>query len=95
MWLDTYMELTTHIKQQAEAKGISLADVQNVLDAPFYTYDSHQHSCRRHGVAQQKWVGEAMDGTKLCVAVSPCCNVAITVFLDQVRTAIRPDQKGK
>ena len=87
------MELTTHIKEQAASKGISLEAVREVLAAPHYTYASAQHTCRIHGVAQQKWVGEAHDGTKLCIAVAPCCQRAITVFLDQVRTPLRADQR--
>jgi len=87
------MNITPHLVQQADMKGISLASIQEVLANPHYTYASNQHTCRRHGVKQEKWVGQASNGTKLCIAVAPCCQTAITVFLDQVRTELRPDQK--
>ena len=50
--------------------------------------------CKKCGLAQKKYTGTA-GGKSLCVVVNECCGIAITVWLDQVETAIRPDQKAK
>jgi hypothetical protein len=93
--------ISNHLIQQAAAKGISLAAIEAVLDAPGIKYPSFRKDstgkrfaplCDKHGVQQEKWTGTA-DGQKVCIVVYPCCGKAITVWLDQIETAIRPDQR--
>lgn len=94
--------LTNHLIQQATVKGIALDIIREVLAHPTLTYGSFHkdasgnrvpYTCRRCGTPQEKWTGEAR-GTKVCVVVNPCCAEAVTVWLDQVDTAIRPDQRA-
>lgn len=86
--------ITRHCEQQAQNKGILLATLAEVLASPALTYDSNKHACKRCGVPQQRWTGTA-NGQKVCIAVNPCCGVAVTVWLDQVETEIRPDQRAQ
>ena len=88
------VRITRHCQEQAAAKGIELRTVCAVLDQPAVTYDSAKHSCRHHNLPQQRWTGMA-NGQRVCVAVNPCCNVAVTVWLDQVETEILPDQRAQ
>lgn len=91
--------LHPHLIEQATTKGIALDAIAEILAAPALTYGSFHkvngqrvpYMCNRHNKPQEKWTGEAR-GLKLCVAVNPCCQTAITVWLDQVETALRPDQ---
>lgn len=96
------MLLTDHIRKQAAEKGIPVSAIHAILANPGLTYGSFERvdgqrrprCCRVHGVQQQKWTGEA-EGKKLCLVVNVCCQQAITVWLDQVETEIRPDQRAK
>jgi len=94
---------TNHLIAQAANKGIALAAIEAVLKAPGIKYPSFRKDaqgkrfaplCDKHNEQQQKWTGEAL-GEKVCVVVYPCCQKAITVWKDQVETAIRPDQKAQ
>jgi hypothetical protein len=95
--------LTPHLIKQAEAKGIALNLIWEALRNPENTYGSFRkdpatgnrepYRCRQHGGEQQKWTATTSNGTKLCVVVNPCCGTVITVWLDQVETALRADQK--
>lgn len=97
------VQLSTHLLEQADRKGISVEAIREVLAAPSTTYPSYERRngqrvpriCKRHNVPQQKWTGRASDGTSLCIPVSPCCGVAITVFADQIETPLRADQIAK
>jgi hypothetical protein len=94
-----------HLISQARDKGIDIAVIDEVLANPAITYKSFTKDratgqrvpvlCRECGTQQDKWTGTASDGTKVCIAVNACCGLAVTVFLDQVETAIRPDQRAK
>lgn len=95
--------LTSHLIKQADSKGIALDLIREVLANPTLTYGSFQkdasgnrvpYTCRKCGKQQEKWTGVAR-GTKLCVVVNPCCGEAVTVWFDQIETALRPDQKAK
>lgn len=90
-----------HLIAQARAKGISLAAIEAVLKAPGLIYKSFRKDangkryaplCKRHNVQQEKWCGEAL-GQKVCIVVYPCCGEAVTVWVDQIETEIRPDQR--
>ena len=97
------MQLSPHLVRQAGEKHISIESIREVLAHPETTYGSFtrvngqrvERTCPKHGVAQRKFVGTASDGTRLCIPVNTCCKVAITVFLDQVETPLRPDQIAK
>lgn len=93
--------VTRHLQEQAARKGISMEAVMTVLKHPLITYASFVKDernkrvpmlCRSCGEQQQKWTGVA-DGQRVCVTVFPCCGVATTVWLDQVETAVRDDQR--
>jgi hypothetical protein len=94
--------LTNHIRNQAAEKAIPISAIHEVLANPGLTYGSFERvdgkrqprCCRIHGVQQEKWTGE-VEGLKLCLVVNTCCQQAITVWLDQVETPIRPDQAAK
>ena len=88
------VRIIPHCLEQAASKGIEARTLCAVLDAPAVTYDSNKHVCKRHGVPQQRWTGTA-NGQKVCIAVNACCNEAITVWMDQVETEIRPDQRAQ
>lgn len=92
-----------HLIQQAARKGIPMTAVQAVIAHPAISYKSFTKDaqgrriprcCNRHGVQQDTITGTA-EGRKLAVSVAPCCNLAITVWLDQVETSLRPDQIRK
>lgn len=92
-----------HLHTQAARKGIPMTAVQAVIAHPAISYKSFTKDesgrrvprcCKRHGVQQDTITGEA-EGRKLAISVAPCCNLAITVWLDQVETEIRPDQRAK
>jgi hypothetical protein len=95
--------ISQHARQQAAAKNIALALVWEVALNPENNYGSYHkdndgnrlnYTCRRCGTDQRKWTGTASDGTKLCLAVNTCCGEVVTVWLDQVETALRADQKA-
>lgn len=92
-----------HLIKQANNKGISMEAVLAVLRNPGITYPSFERDaqnrrvprlCRTCGVQQEKWTGEHK-GEKIAIAVYTCCGKAITVWADQVETALRPDQIAK
>lgn len=96
--------ISKHAREQAAAKNLALALVWEVALNPENTYGSYRkdndgnrqpYICRRCRTEQQKWTGTASDGTKLCLAVNTCCGEVVTVWLDQVETALRDDQKAK
>jgi hypothetical protein len=93
--------LHPHLIKQANEKNIPLNAIHAVLARPGITYQSfskrngvRQPNLCRCGKQQEKWTGEAF-GHKIVVAVNVCCNLAITVFADQVETEVRPDQRAK
>jgi hypothetical protein len=95
--------ISTHARQQAAAKNIPLEAVWQVALNPENTYGSYRkdndgnrlsYTCRRCGAEQKKWTGTASDGTKLCLAVNTCCGEVVTLWLDQIETALRDDQKA-
>lgn len=87
------LTVSPHARQQAQAKNIALAAVWAVARNPQTTYASAKYRCQRCGADQQRWTGEA-HGTKLCLAVNACCGVVVTVWLDQVETDLRDDQRA-
>lgn len=93
----------THLANQAALKNIPMAAVMEILQNPGIKYGSTiknergqrvPRCCQKHGVQQQTWTGEA-HGYKLALAVYTCCDLAITLWLDQQETALRPDQIAK
>jgi hypothetical protein len=95
------MELSKHLRDMAPTKGLSIAAIEAILNAPAIKYPSFRKDangkrvapmCERHNAQQEKWTGEAF-GEKICVVVFPCCGKAVTAWKDQVETAVRPDQK--
>jgi hypothetical protein len=99
----TTITISQHARQQAAAKNIALALVWEVALNPENTYGSYRkdndgnrlsYTCRRCGADQKKWTGTASDGTKLCLAVNTCCREVVTLWLDQIETALRDDQKA-
>lgn len=89
-----------HCTQRAAEKGIALAAIHAVLRSPGLVYKSFRRDkdgkryeplCKRHGRQQEKWTGEAF-GQKICLVVYPCCGEAVTVWIDQTETPLRPDQ---
>lgn len=95
--------ISTHARQQAATKRLALSLIWEVAQRPENTYGSFRkdhngnrvpYTCRRCGADQQKWTGTASNGTKLCLAVNACCGEVVTVWLDQVETDLRDDQKA-
>jgi hypothetical protein len=94
--------LTSHIRQQAEAKGIPVAALHEILTNPAITYKSFHtvngvrqpRCCRTHQIQQETWTG-VYEGKKVAISVAPCCNTAITTWLDQVETNLRADQVAR
>lgn len=93
----------THLLDQAREKGIAMEAVVAVLRNPDLTYPSFvkdargqrvPRACRTCGQQGQTWTG-SHNGQKIAMSVYPCCRKAITVWFDQIETAIRPDQKAK
>jgi hypothetical protein len=92
--------LSRHLVQQAEAKGIPLAAVYHVLNNPQITYQSFRRTpkgrvartCAKCGSGQVKVTGVGQ-GHALCVPACPTCKVGVTVWVDQVETDLRDDQK--
>lgn len=96
--------ISQHARQQAATKKLAIALIWEVAQNPENTYPSFQkdsngnrtpYICRRCGAEQQKWTGTASDGTRLCLVVNPCCREVVTVWLDQLETALREDQIAK
>jgi hypothetical protein len=94
--------ITKHCAEQAEAYGIAMTAIHNVLASPALTYGSFTkvdgervpRRCNKCGTQQQKWTGESQ-GHKVCLAVNVCCGVVVTIWKDQVDTDLRPDQRAK
>jgi hypothetical protein len=95
--------LHQHLTDQAARKGIPLTAVRTVLAAPAISYKSFTKDgngkrvprcCNRHGIQQDTVTGTA-EGRKLAISVAACCNLAITVWMDQAETELREDQKAK
>lgn len=74
--------LTAHAVRTIEAKGIRLEDVRAVWASPDVQYASHKHP------GQHKRIGRG-----LCLACDDQTGRIITVFVDQVETDLRPDQR--
>lgn len=73
--------LTSHVVEQAKAKGFSLENLIMVADEPSTVYESRRYPGQ---------VKHIRDG--LCVAVDPADKRVITVFVDQDFTERRADQ---
>lgn len=76
---------STHLKQQAAAKGISPAAVDAAAHSPDITYESHQHPGQwkhisiEHGIA---------------VVVNYERRTIVTVYRHKVETPLREDQRA-
>lgn len=98
--MSTNYTLSNHCEAQAAAKGIAVSDIHEALRNVLYSYPSgagtkgrgKSFECRRHGEDQIKVVGEALNGNRYCLPVSPCCKVVVTVFVDLEVTPLRADQ---
>lgn len=92
-------QLTPHFLEKAQREGVSIAALWDIILNPKITYQSFTKQngkrvpriCQKCGVQQQKWTGDSIAG-KFCVVVNPCCQKAITFWLDQTETELRPDQ---
>ena len=73
------MRLTKHIISKAQELGISLDNIKAVLEHPKTTAPSLLHP------GQVRYTGGG-------IAVMVADGVAVTVYLDTVRTPLRPDQ---
>jgi hypothetical protein len=98
------LTISQHARAQAAKKKLALALVWEVAHNPQATYGSFRkddhgnrvpYRCDRCNTDQQKWTGTASDGTKLCLAVNACCGEVVTIWLDQVETELRDDQRAK
>lgn len=85
--------ISPHARRQAEAKSIALAAIWAIAQNPQTVYTTPRYRCQQCGTDQQRWTGEAF-GTKLCLAVNACCGLIVTVWLDQVETELRDDQRA-
>lgn len=72
---------TAHLVRQAKAKGFDLDTVLGVANNPLHTYPSQRAPHQRRHV-----------GNGIAVVVDPTSRKAITAYLDQTDTALRPDQ---
>lgn len=77
------MRISQHCKDQATRKGISLELLENVLEFPSVTYESHRYS------GQMKYCGQG-----ICIAVRKGTGEALTVFTDREVTELRDDQRS-
>lgn len=101
--MTTINRLHHHLTTKAEANGVALAAIWEIISNPAITYESFTKDaqgnrvprvCKRHGRQQEKWTGTTSTGDKFCIAVNVCCGEAITYFEDQTETELRADQKA-
>ena len=75
--------MTSHALRTVADKGINLDDVRAVWKDPDTRYPSHRHP------GQHKRIGRG-----LCLACDDATGRVITVFVDQVATPLRSDQRN-
>lgn len=73
--------LEPHVVEQAESKGIDIAQIIKAVEAPATTYANGRFPGQMRHIR---------DG--ICVVVDPAGRKAITVYLDRVETDLRADQ---
>lgn len=77
------ISMTAHAQRQVEAKGFPLSVIEAVWNNPDVTYPSHRHP------GQHKRIGRGV-----CLCCDDRTGKIITVFVHQVETDLRADQRG-
>lgn len=74
--------MTAHAKRTIEAKGFDMKTVLEVWKDPDTTYPSFRHP------GQHKRIGRG-----ICLCCDDRTGMIITIFIDQVKTDLRRDQR--
>ena len=77
------ISMTAHAERQIEAKGFPRSVIERVWSNPDVQYPSFRHP------GQHKRIGQG-----ICLCCDDRTGKIITVFVHQVETALRDDQRG-